>query len=148
MFEAPLRITRYYIEAPGQFSCLSIVGGEKSACAKIGAAVANDHVAIDDKRRAGDREVRQMARRVRFPDSTPCLCIEGNQATVERPHVDLPFPHRDTAIDCLAAAIHLPLPRNSRIEPPKRLASPGIEGEDTAKTRRGIENAIHDNRSG
>ncbi len=84
------RIAGHGVEAPGQLAGLRVVGRDVAAHAELGAAVADDDLALDDARRAGDRVRLASGRRSPPPTSAlPVARVERDQPAVERADVDL-----------------------------------------------------------
>src|SRR3546814_9126331 len=70
---------------------------------EFGAAVADQHHILHDARRAGDRVGFRRVEGLRRPKFLAGLAVERDQAAVERADEQLVAPHRDAAVDDVAA---------------------------------------------
>src|SRR5438552_3186624 len=75
-------------EAPDLLAGLRIVRVEESANARLAAADADDHLAVDDERRGGDRVARRILADVDRPSLDARLRVEREEIPVERADVD------------------------------------------------------------
>src|SRR5690606_26267364 len=123
VLEAVRGIAGHREETPDELAGLRVVRGDVTAHAVFGAAVADEHTALHDAGRPGDR-IGQVAReeRVDLPDGHAGRGIERDEAAVERADVDLAVPRRDAAIHDVAARAAAPLARHLRVVHPEPLA--------------------------
>ena len=83
------RIAGHDVEPPRLLAGVGVVGGDVAAHAvEFAAAVADDHLALDDARRAGDGVVAADRRGLHDPVHVPGRGVEGDEAAVEQPDVD------------------------------------------------------------
>ena len=146
VLEAVGRIAGHGIEAPCELAGVGVVGRDVAAHAELGAAVADQHLAFDDARRAGDRVRLRAVDGVDVPELLSRGRIERDQPAVERADEDLAFPQRDAAIDDVAASVDGPFAGHFGIVGPQRLARRRVEGVDFAPRGRDVENAVRDQR--
>ena len=129
------RVVRRDVEAPGQLAGLCVVGRDEATRAEIGPAVADDHLAIGDARRAGDAVGRAMVGGVCRPYLAAAGGVQRNQAAVERADIDLVAPERDAAVHRLAARLPQPIVLHAGIERPQLAPARGVEREHPAPGR-------------
>ncbi len=146
--EALRRIAGHGIEAPRELAGCRIVGRHVAAHAELGAAVADQHLAFDDTRRAGDRIGLAAVDGVDVPHGRAGRRIERNQPAVDRADIDLALPHRDPAVDDIAARIDRPAARHFGVVAPQRRARDGVERLDLAPRGRDVEDAVDHQRRG
>ncbi len=132
MLEAVLRVARDRIEAPRELAGRGVVRGQIAADAVLAAAVADQHLALHDARRARDGVRLGAVDRVDLPALLAGTGIERDQPAVEGGKVQRVAPQRDAAIDRVAAGIAAPGAGNFRVIRPELLARPGIERIDHA----------------
>ncbi len=148
ILEAVLRIAGHRVEAPGELAGGRIVGRQITAHAVLGAAIADQHLALHDARRAGDGVGLGAVDRVDLPALLAGLRVERNQTSVERADVDHSLPDRDAAVHGVATAVAAPLAGHLRIVAPQLLAVLRIEGVHDAPGRRRVHHAVDDDRRG
>ncbi len=141
MLEPLLRIPRRGEEPPGQLAGVGVKGGDEATYAEIGAAVADDHLALHHPRRAGDGVVGLAVGGVGLPDLA-AAGVEGEQTAVQRADEHLALPEGHAAIDRLAAAHPQPVGRDLWIEHPQFASRPAIEGVDDAIGGADVEHPI------
>jgi hypothetical protein len=140
------RIARDHEPAPSLTAGLGVVGGDVAAHAILGAAVADDHLAVGHARRAGDRVgMLVVDDGVFFPNLPAARRVEGDQPPVIGADEDLALVQGDAPVhDVTAAAVTL-VARDLGVEGPDLLAGAGIDGVDDAPRRRDIHDAVdHD----
>src|SRR5262249_30693181 len=126
------RVARHRVEAPDLAPALRVVGRHVAAYAELGAAVADDDVALHDARRAGDRVGARGVRRLHRPDQRAGGGVERDQAAVERAAVDAALVDRDAAVHDVAAGVRADALRHLRIVRPDELAGARVDGVDEA----------------
>ncbi|KAI3488620.1 hypothetical protein L1887_47391 [Cichorium endivia] len=142
------RVARHRVEAPGHLAGLGIVGGEEAAHAVLGAAVADDHLALHHPRRAGDAVGLARGGGLLAPDLAAGLGVQGDQATVQGADVDLAVPQGDAAVDRVAAGVAGAAAIDLGIELPQALAAAQVHGHHPAPGQRGVEHAVGHQRGG
>src|SRR5262249_17012657 len=90
-------------EAPPLFASFGVVGGYVTAHAIFGAAIPDDHLALHDARRAGDRVRLILINGHDLPDDLAVSGAERNQPSIERADINLAFVYGHAAIDHVAA---------------------------------------------
>src|SRR5262249_58131540 len=78
------------------------VAGTVPRHALFGAAVADDHLALHDARRAGDRVRLILINGHDLPDDLAVSGVERNQPSIERADINLAFVNGHAAIDNIA----------------------------------------------
>ena len=132
------------VEAPVEIAGVGIIGGDITAHAIFGAAIADQYAPLHHARRAGDGVGLGLIDGYLGPDGPTGGGIERDQAAVDGAEEDLAVIDSDAAIDDIAAGVEPGLSGNLRIIAPQRLASGGVESEHFAPRSRGIEYAIDD----
>ena len=145
-FEAVFRVARNRVETPGQLAGVGVVSGKVTAHAILGAAIADQHLALHDARRARDRVRLGAVDGVHFPALLARARVERHQATIERADVDGAFPHRHAAIHGVATGIATPRTGHLGVEGPERLAGLGVECVHHAPDAGRVHPAIDDDR--
>ncbi len=106
VFEGLARVARHHEPAPFLLARLRVVGGDEAAHAVFGAAVADDDLALEHARRAGDGVAALLAfERVFLPDLLAGGGVQRNQAAVEGGHVDLALVNGHAAVHHVAATL-------------------------------------------
>jgi hypothetical protein len=142
-------VAGHRVEAPGLLAGLGVVGGDVAAHAELGAAIADQHLALDDARRPGDGvALLAVEDGVHAPGDLAGLGIERDQTAIEAADVDLALPHRDAAVDGVAAALTEVLAGNLGVEGPQSLAGARIERVDDAPGAGGVHHAVDDDGRG
>src|SRR5690606_17287485 len=77
-------VARHGVEAPRELAAVRIVCRDVTAHAELRAAVADQHLAFDDARRAGDRIGLRAVDRVDVPQLVAGGRVEGDEPAVER----------------------------------------------------------------
>jgi hypothetical protein len=103
---------------------------------------ADEHLAVRDARRAGDRVAGVIGHHLLAPGDRAVLLVEGHEEAVERRDENLVSIKRDAAIDRVAAGHRQRLARHLRVVRPLELAGAGIVGVDLAPRRRDVEHAV------
>ncbi len=137
---------RRHEEAPRELARGRVVGGDEAAHAELGAAVADEHLAFDDARRAGDRVRPLGVRRLRRPQFLAGGRIEGDEAAVERADEHLALVDRDAAVHDVAARVLAFLAVDLRVVVPLDRARARIERVDVRPARARVEHAVHHQR--
>ena len=141
-------IAGHGVEAPQLFAIRRVIGSDIAAHAELGAAIADQHLAIDHARRAGDGVALVLVDRNFLPRHRAGIAIERDQPPVERAEEQVLAPCRQPAIDHVAAGFHSGFAGHLRIVAPQRFARRGVIGEDLAPRGGDIELAIHHQRRG
>ncbi len=141
-FETVVRVAGHGVDAPDHVTGLGVVCGHVAADAILGAAVADDDLAVDDARRARDRVGRRALDRVDLPGLLAGIAVDGDQVAVECRDIDLVAPERDTAIGHVATGIGAPAARRLRVEGPEQLARRGIQRVDDAPRHGDVHDAV------
>ena len=141
-----LGIARHHEPAPRLVAGLGVVGGDVAAHAVLGAAVADDHPAVGDARRAGDRVgMLVVGDGVFFPHLLAARRVEGDQPPVIGADEDLALVQGDAPVHDVTASPVALVARHLGIEGPDLLAGAGIDGVDDAPRRAHIHDAVdHD----
>src|SRR5690606_26922394 len=87
--EAVGRIAGHGVEAPGHLAAAGVIGGDIAAHAELGAAVADQHLALHHARRAGDGVGLRLVDRDHLPDFLAGLRVERDEAAVDGADEDL-----------------------------------------------------------
>ena len=148
VLEAVRRVARHGVEAPGALAGLGVVGVDVAAHAVLGAAVADDHLALGDPGRAGDRVHRVFGDRHRRPRDLPGLGVEGDQPAVEGAGDHLAAVESGAAVHGVAAGLHRDGTRHFRIVDPQRFAGDRVEGVDHVPGAGRVHHAVDDQRRG
>ena len=142
-------VTGYGVEAPCFLPSLGIIGRDIPTHTELGATVADQHLALDDAWRAGDRvALAAIKDGIDTPHRLAGGGVQGDQPTVEAADVDLAIPHRHAPIDRAAAALTEVLRRHLRVVFPQHGASGGIQGVDHAEGAGGVHHAVDHDRRG
>ena len=136
------------IEAPQLLTIRRVIGGDIAAHAELGAAIADQHLAIDHTWRAGDGVALVLVDGNFLPRHRAAIAVERDQPPVERAEEELVAPCRQPAIDHVAAGLDPGFAGYLRIVAPQRFARRGVIGEDLAPGGGDIELAIHHQRRG
>ena len=129
----PCGIAGHRVEAPGELAGLGVVGGDVAAHAVLAAAVADQHLALHDARRAGDAVGLGAVDRVCTSQTLRAgLRVERDEPAVERADVDRALPDRDAAVDHVAAQRYGP----TRAAPRDRTSTARGRSSRRAPTRR------------
>ena len=116
-------IARHGEPAPRLLAGVRVIRGDVAAHPVFGPAVADDHLALEHPRRAGDRVgARAIDDRVLLPELAAGRRVERDQPAVVRRDEDLALPERDAAVDHVAAALVAVGAIDLRIERPQALA--------------------------
>ena len=135
------------VDAPEHLAVVSVIRRDVAAHAEIGAAVADEHLALHDPRRACDRVVLGLIDGQGLPHLVTALRFERDEPAVEGAHVHLARPHRHAAIDDVAAAFRAVRAGHLRIELPQDLAGLRVERQHVAPGTGRVDDAIdHDRR--
>ena len=143
-----LELARHRVEAPHQFARLGLVCRDIATHAVLGAAVADDDVALGDARRAGDRVGLFLIDRDDFPHRLAGVGIERDQPAVEHAHEDLPLVHGDAPVHHVAAGQAVVGLVDPGVVTPQPLAGGRIEGEDDAPRTGRVHDTVDDDRGG
>jgi hypothetical protein len=115
------------VEAPDLLAGRGIVGGDVAAHAKLGARIADDDLVPEYARCAGDRVRLGLIDRDDRPDRLAGGRIQRDQPAVDRADIHLALPHRDAAIDHVAAGMDRLAADHLRIIFPQHPPRSGIE---------------------
>ena len=133
-------------ELPLLLAGLRIEAGHEAAGAELGAAVADDHHALDHARRAGDRQPGGLGEGLGRPDFLAGLGVQRDQPPVQRADEHLVAPDRHAAVGRRAAGVDLPVAGLGHIAP-HFLAAARVEGPHLGEVGRHIDHAVmHDRR--
>ena len=146
VLEAVRRVAGHGVEAPGALAGLRVVGVDVAAHAVLGAAVADDHLALRDSRRSGDRVHRVLGHRHRGPGEFSGLGVDGDQAPVEGGGDHLAAVQRGAAVDRVAAGLHRDGARHLRVVGPQRFAGDGVHRVDHVPGAGRVHDAVDDQR--
>jgi len=136
------RVSRHSVEAPGELAGLGVVGGDVATHAELRAAVADDHPALDDARRARDRVALTLVDSDDRPFRPARLRVDRDQAPIERAEIESAVPERGAPIDDVAAGFRARLARHLRIELPQESPGLDVEGLELAPGARRVEHAV------
>ncbi len=148
ILEAVLRVPWHGVEAPRQLARCSIVGGKIAAHAVLAAAVADQHLAFHDARRAGDGVRLGAIDGVHLPAPAAGARVEADESPVERREVDRSLPDGDSTVDRIAAGVAAPLARHLRVVLPELLAGLRVQRIHDAPHARRVHDSVHDDRGG
>ena len=146
MLERLARIARDGPEAPRLRAGRGVVGGDVAAHAVLGAAVADDHLVLDHARRAGDGVLLFLVGGLHLPRHLAGAGVERDQASVDRADVDLALPHRDAAVDHVAARPTPDLSGDLGVVLPEPLTGGGVDRVHFAPRRGEEHHAVDDDR--
>jgi hypothetical protein len=108
---------------------LGVIGSDIAARAIFGAAIADQDLAVEHARCAGDRVgVLLVDQRILFPRHLASRRIERDQAAVIDADVYLALPQRYAAVDHVAAALVAPFLVDLGIVAPQPLAGARVDG--------------------
>ena len=142
-------ISRYREETPCKRAGVGVIGRDITAHAHVGAAVADQHLALHDARRTGDGvRARGVDQRLRAPQRLAGLCVQRHQTTIKRARVETPTRCSEPAVHHAAAGLGRALAIDRGIEGPERRAAGGIEGVDHAPRTGQVHHAVDDERRG
>src|SRR3546814_8611700 len=110
----------------------------------LGSAVADQHHILHDARRAGDGVGFRRVEGLRRPKLLAGLGVEREQAAVERADEQLVAPHRDAAVDDVAAGVDRTLAGNLGIEFPQGFTGRGVPCADLRPGVGDIHHAVDD----
>ena len=140
-------IARHREPAPLLLARLGVVGGDVAAHAVLGAAVADDHVALEHARGAGDGvRARAVDDGVLLPRHRAGGRVQRDQPAVVGAHVDLALVEGDAAVDHVAAALVPGFLRHLGIVGPEALPGAGVHRVDHAPRRGHVHDAVHHQR--
>src|SRR6185369_5804282 len=122
-------------------------GGDVAAHAQFGATIADEHLAFDHTRRAGDGVGLGLVDGDHIPELLARGRVECDEPAVDGADEYLALPHGHPAIHHVAAGVHAELTWHFGIEVPQWLAGFRLVGFDLAPRRGNIDDAIdHDGR--
>src|SRR5262249_11110491 len=121
-------IAGHRVEAPRERSALRVVGREVAAHAELGAAVADQHLALHHARGAGDGVGPVRIHGQRLPELPAGGGVERHQPAVERAEEELALVDRYAAVHHVAAGEPAVAPRHLRVERPKYVAGARVDG--------------------
>ena len=136
------------VEPPDQLAAGRVIGRQVAAHAVLAAAVADQHLVLDDPRRAGDRVGLGGVGGLDAPGLRARFGVERNQAAIERPHIDPALPDSDPAVDHVATGVKALVALDLRVEGPLERARLGVEGVDLGPGRGGVEHPVDHDRRG
>ena len=140
-------IAGHRVPAPRQLAGFGVEGAENAANAIFAAAAADEDLPLGDERRAGDCVgARAVGARVDAPEHFAGRRVEGDQARVGRPDIDLALVDRDAAIDDIATQLVPFVARRLGIERPDLFAGLGVDRVDDGPRRRDIHDPVDDDR--
>src|SRR5690606_31475750 len=113
---------RHREEAPQLLTVVGVISGDVAAHAELGAAVADDHFAIDHARRAGDRVGLVRLHGELGPEFLAAVPVERHETAVECAEVEPVTPGGHAAVDDVAARLDRDFAGHFRIILPQRLA--------------------------
>src|SRR5262249_45984541 len=125
-------IAGHGVEAPDLLARVRVVGRHVSAYPELGAAVADDHLAVDDPRRAGDGVRARLVDGDDRPDRRAGLLVERHEPAVEHADVDAALVEGDPAVHHVAAGLLRDQLVDLRVVLPELLARARVDGEHHA----------------
>ena len=134
-------IARHRVEAPCKFSGLGVIGRYKAACAELGAAKADNDLALHHTGCAGDGLI-VILRGLDGPDFLAGLLVQCNQPAVEHAHKHLAIVERHTTIIGSTAEIATEGTRYLGVEAPPLDTGLRIDREHHAPTACAVDDAI------
>ncbi len=135
-------IAGHGVETPRHFAGRRIVGRNVAAHAELGAAVADDHFALDHARGAGDAVGTALGYGADLPGYAAVGSVERDQSPVQRADEDLALPGGHAAIDRIAAELQQFLAGHLRVVLPQQFAGDRVEGVDHAPGATDVEDAV------
>ncbi|MNH17479.1 hypothetical protein D3C79_771510 [compost metagenome] len=149
VFRRQLGVTWHGEEAPGLLAGFGVIGRYIAAHAILRPTIADDDLAVDHPRRAGDGVAAFMvAAGVHRPDPLAGLGIDRLQAPVQYADVDLALPHRHASVYRIAAGLTGTVAIRLRVVFPEQLAVAGIQRVHHRKRPRGVHHPIYHNGRG
>ena len=139
-------VARHSVKTPELVTVLRIIGRNIAAYAEFGAAIADQHLAIDHARGAGYGVAFGLIDGDLFPDDFAGIAIECDKPPVQRAEKKRVPPGGEPAIDHIAASLHAGFAGYLGIVAPQCLPGRGIEGEDLAPCAGDVEFAVHHQR--
>ncbi len=140
VLEALGRVARHDVPAPQQLAGLGVVGGHVAAdVAEVGTAVADDHLAVEDPRRAGDVAVVVGLGGERLPQELAAAGVECEQPPVLHARDDLAVPEGEAAD--APGVVHLRR-QDLRIVLPQDLATHRVHRVDHAETHGDVDHPV------
>ena len=147
VLERLARVAGHGEPAPFLVAGVRIVGGDVAAHAVLGATVADDDLALEHPRRAGDGVgARAVDDRVFLPHRPARGRIERDQPSVVGADEHLALMERHAPVDHVAAALVAGFARDLRIERPDPLAGADVDGVHDAPRGRHVHDPIHHQR--
>ncbi len=143
VLEAVGRVAGHDPEAPGLLAALGVVGGDIAAVgAELAAGIADDDLAVEDARRAGDGQLVVRRDCLRAPDLAAALCIDGEQPAVGGADVDLALPVADAARPPGDAQLAAGVLRDLGVVAPQQSAARGLHGVHDALPDGEVDDAV------
>ena len=140
------RVSRHGVEAPRELAGVRVVGGHVPAHAVLGAAVADDDLAVGNPRRAGDRVRLLLVDRRRLPRHLAALGVDRHQPPVEHADVHTPLVEGRAAVHDIAARQLVVLAVHLGVVFPQLLTGPRIDRVGDAPRPGGVHHAVDDQR--
>ena len=123
------RIAGYAEPAPFLLAGLGVIGRDIAAHAIFGTAVADDDLALEHARRAGDGQRPLLPLEgILVPDLLAGGGVQGDQAAIPCTHIDLALPQRHAAVDDVAAPLEAGAAVDLRVIGPDPVAGAGVDG--------------------
>ncbi len=149
ILERLARVAGHGEPAPFLLAGAGIVGGDIAAHAILRPAVADDDLALEHARRAGDGvRVAAVDDGVLLPQLAAGAGIERDQAAIIGSDKDLALVQRHAAIDHIAAALEADRLVDLRVEGPDALAVAGVDGMHHAPRCADVHDAVDHQRRG
>src|SRR5207248_2103335 len=135
---------RHRVEAPQELAGLGIVSRNVTSNTKLRTAVADQHPAFDDARRAGDGVRLRLIDSDNRPEGLTGRGFQGHEPPVERADIDAAFVNGDAAVDDVATGALPERPRHFWIVFPEQTARPRIKRIDDAPAPCSVNYTIND----
>ena len=132
------------VKAPDLLAGLGVIGADIAAHAELGTAVADDDLALDDARGAGDRVGLRLVEGDGGPFDLAGGGIDCDQPAIEGAEEERAVPGGEAAVDDIAAGGMAAILGNLGIVGPLHLAGGGIEGDDFGPCCGGVHGAVND----
>ena len=134
------------VEAPVQITRFGVIGRKIAANSKLCAAIADQHIAFDDARGAGDRVWLGLVDGDLAPFDLARFSVERLKAAINHTEIDLAIIDSDAAVHDIATRFHADRFVDFWIVDPELVACDRVEGVDHRPGGGEVHDAVDDNR--